>query len=266
MKSKLVSLAAMIVFVIAFMPSQSLALKIEELKGECRDKKVDVKGDKVDNIPLGEKITIKVKTNKKFEKAKIKFDDNSFSDTKKNDDKSVKWEVGPFRSVGEKKFTVKVYKDKNDDKADDTAHGRFFVGGQTAKSPSPSSGASSGNSNVSSIRVADGPHGGNCVLFARTMVPSLPGPLNNFEEKRRIAKSNKPRKGSVAIIQVGGALANIGHVAVVTKVDDDGNKLSITLREANYPRPGVWERKVTCEKDIHKCEKQVNIVGYYEPR
>ena len=145
MKSKLVSLAAMIVFVIAFMPSQSLALKIEELKGECRDKKVDVKGDKVDNIPLGEKITIKVKTNKKFEKAKIKFDDNSFSDTKKNDDKSVKWEVGPFRSVGEKKFTVKVYKDKNDDKADDTAHGRFFVGGQTAKSPSPSSGASSGN-------------------------------------------------------------------------------------------------------------------------
>jgi len=38
---------------------------------------------------------------------------------------------------------------------------------------------------------------------------------------------------------------NIGHVAEIVKVDLKGSTKSITIREADYPKPGIYERTIT---------------------
>jgi hypothetical protein len=93
-----------------------------------------VTGGNVGSIPVNSSIIIKIKTDKKFKKAEIKFQHlpNSFNLDKKNDDESVKFSLGPFNDPGERSFTVKVYKDKKDKKPDDTFDGRFVVMGKQA--------------------------------------------------------------------------------------------------------------------------------------
>ena len=50
----------------------------------------------------------------------------------------------------------------------------------------------------------------------------------------------------MAIINVpSGPYKDIGHVSEVVKVDITGSTKSITLRESNYPKPGIYERTIT---------------------
>lgn len=114
---------------------------------------------------------------------------------------------------------------------------------------------------ISREKIDNGPHGGVCVDYARTLVPSLPHSLYKYQDKLNIINSKKPKKGSVAIINVGN---DVGHVAVVTKVDDDGKKQGLTIQESNFPSYGVWKRKATA-KHLKDAEKELNIVGYYRP-
>ncbi len=111
-----------------------------------------------------------------------------------------------------------------------------------------------------------GPHGDNCVAYARTVARGMPHvDLTSYPAKLHIINSNKPKKRCVAIIEVkNGPFRKNGHVAVVTKVDDDGKKQSITLQEANFPRPGVYKTKVTGRK-IKDIERELNIAGYWCP-
>lgn len=104
-----------------------------------------------------------------------------------------------------------------------------------------------------------GPGGGECVLFARKLVPALPYGLFDFEDKKRIIKSKTPKKGRVAIIDVGNS---VGHVAVVVDVDKKGKNKCITIRESNFPRAGIWERKAKAS-DLSKAEKELRIIGYF---
>jgi len=68
----------------------------------------------------------------------------------------------------------------------------------------------------------------NCVLWARSQVPSLPMGLTTLAQKKAIINSQVPTVGSVAICDVG---TQYGHVSVVRKVVSDS---VITVEQANY--------------------------------
>lgn len=102
----------------------------------------------------------------------------------------------------------------------------------------------------------------NCVSYARWLQPALPYGLFTLADKKAIINSSKPKKKSVAIINVG----NYGHVAYVADVDDSGSSQSITLYEANYPS-GVERKRVLKGKDksVKDIGKNFGIVGYWQP-
>lgn len=103
----------------------------------------------------------------------------------------------------------------------------------------------------------------NCVSYARWLQPALPYSLFTLADKKAIINSSKPKKKSVAIINVGNS---IGHVAYVADVDDSGSSRSITLYEANYPS-GVERKRVLKGKDksVKEIGKYFGIVGYWKP-
>jgi hypothetical protein len=95
----------------------------------------------------------------------------------------------------------------------------------------------------------------NCVLFARSVITSLPGGnnvdpripegLKTFKDKMTIANSSIPTPGSAAII---GNMAQLndpsyaGHVAVVVSSNTDTGMM--TIRESNYSGDTISERIV----------------------
>lgn len=92
------------------------------------------------------------------------------------------------------------------------------------------------------------PHSCNCVLWARTKVASLPYGLWTLNDKKKIINKKNPKKGYIAIIDVG----LFGHVALVTKVSEK----HVTIQEANY---------YTCHfSERHDTPKNLKIVGYYK--
>lgn len=93
-------------------------------------------------------------------------------------------------------------------------------------------------------------NGGNCVLWARTKIPSLPFGLWTISDKLNIMNDKEAKKGSVAVINVGWPY---GHVAVVKYVVDE----KICINEANFMSGKITERTGT--------EKELKIVGYFNP-
>ncbi len=91
----------------------------------------------------------------------------------------------------------------------------------------------------------------NCVLYARTFVPSLPRGLFTLQDKKNIINSDRPSKGAVAIIDSG---YSPGHVAVVTNVNRDG---TITIQEGNWNKCRIGSRTGSPQK--------LNILGYFKP-
>ena len=91
----------------------------------------------------------------------------------------------------------------------------------------------------------------NCVLYARSKVPSLPFGLWTIGDKNKIINSRKPEKGSVAIMSVG---LPAGHVGVVVKVGSN----HLTIQEANFKSCKITER--------HDTAKNFHITGYFKPK
>jgi hypothetical protein len=92
----------------------------------------------------------------------------------------------------------------------------------------------------------------NCVLYARTLVPSLPRGLFTLQNKKNIINSYTPSKGAVAIIDSG---LEWGHVAVVTDVSPDGT--TVTIQESNWRRCRIGSRTGSPQR--------LNILGYFQP-
>lgn len=94
----------------------------------------------------------------------------------------------------------------------------------------------------------------NCVLYARSQVPSLPYGLDTLASKIAIINHRFPRVGSVAVHNY----SPDGHVSVVRNVvvQSDGN-LYLTIDEANYKSCEFSRRYGTPDG--------LNIVGYYDP-
>lgn len=95
-----------------------------------------------------------------------------------------------------------------------------------------------------------------CVLFVRTIVPTLPTGLMNLSDKMRIINLSTPQSGAVAIMRY----ADVGHVGVVENVT--GN--SITILEANY-RHGQITRRTAIGRDLQDAANQLEILGYRRP-
>lgn len=91
----------------------------------------------------------------------------------------------------------------------------------------------------------------NCVLYARTLVPSLPRGLFTLKDKKNIINSNSPSQGAVAVIDSG---HQWGHVAVVTSINSDG---TITIQESNWGRCRIGSRTGSPQR--------LNILGYFQP-
>ena len=91
----------------------------------------------------------------------------------------------------------------------------------------------------------------NCVLYARTLVPSLPRGLFTLQNKKDIINSNSPSQGAVAVIDSG---YEAGHVAVVTSVNRDG---TITIQESNWKRCRIGSRTGSPQR--------LSILGYFQP-
>ena len=104
------------------------------------------------------------------------------------------------------------------------------------------------------------PNSGNCVLFARQYVPSLPYGLEFWSPKVAIINTNSPSTGSVAIIQVSGQYAQNGHVAIVQAVTSN----AITILEAHYQGNDVTRRTAT-GRDLNDAMSMLNIRGFYRP-
>ncbi len=99
---------------------------------------------------------------------------------------------------------------------------------------------------------------GNCVLYARQEVPSLPYGLTYYQDKLNIINHRFPRVGSVAVMPAPGSNSAYGHVAVVRNVVVNGNgSLNITIQETNWAGCYVSTRTVTPES--------ANIQGYFDP-
>lgn len=90
----------------------------------------------------------------------------------------------------------------------------------------------------------------NCVLFARSRVPSLPYGLDTLDSKRRIINSYSPTVGAVAVMAVG----SYGHVGVVTSVNGNG---TITVDESNYRSCQFGTRTGT--------PANLRVLGYFKP-
>lgn len=102
---------------------------------------------------------------------------------------------------------------------------------------------------------------GECVAYARSRVPGLPGGLFTMQDKLQIINSNRCREGSVAIIRYG----SVGHVAVVEKCDRDGKKEGITITEANWQSGVITRRKASSRDGLRSAEAELAIVGYWRP-
>lgn len=91
----------------------------------------------------------------------------------------------------------------------------------------------------------------SCVLFARTLVASLPMGLFDYNDKLRIINSRTPELGAVAIMW---SRSGLGHVAVVKSINDDG---TLTIEEGNFRR---------CKRNIRTdTPANMNIKGYFDP-
>lgn len=99
---------------------------------------------------------------------------------------------------------------------------------------------------------------GNCVLYARSQVSSLPYGLTTYSSKLSIINHRFPRVGSVAVMPAPGGNEPYGHVAVVRNVaiDPDGT-LTLTIQESNWGGCAIFTRLVTPEGR--------NIQGYFDP-
>lgn len=99
----------------------------------------------------------------------------------------------------------------------------------------------------------------NCVLYAKSQVPSLPSGLTYYSAKVNIINHRFPRVGSVAVIPVAsGPSAPYGHVAVVRNVvvNRDGS-LNVTIEEANWEACKYSRRTGTPDG--------LRIQGYFDP-
>lgn len=93
----------------------------------------------------------------------------------------------------------------------------------------------------------------NCVLWARTQVPSLPYNLGTYVLKQKIcnlSSSATPHAGDVAVMRNSDSR---GHVAVVTKVSGK----SVTIREAGWIKGYITQATGTASA--------LGIYGYYCP-
>lgn len=90
----------------------------------------------------------------------------------------------------------------------------------------------------------------NCVIFARSKVPSLPYGLWTLCDKAKIINCYEPKVGLVAIIKTA---QTWGHVAVVTYAKGR----HITILEANYRSCTITER--------HDTPANLKIIGYFAP-
>lgn len=99
---------------------------------------------------------------------------------------------------------------------------------------------------------------GNCVLYARSQVSSLPYGLTTYASKLNIINHRFPRVGSVAVMPAPGDNAPYGHVAVVRNVAINPNgTLALTIQESNWGSCAIATRLVTPEAR--------NIQGYFDP-
>lgn len=98
---------------------------------------------------------------------------------------------------------------------------------------------------------------GNCVLYARSLVPQLPYNLTTYNQKKAIINHRFPRVGSVAIMPVSGS--SYGHVAVVDNVAirSDGGFL-LTLKESNWT-----SCQITTAYNV--TPESRSIEGYFDP-
>jgi hypothetical protein len=90
----------------------------------------------------------------------------------------------------------------------------------------------------------------NCVLYAKSKVPSLPGGLWTLADKMKIVNSYIPLVGEVAIMNYAYPW---GHVGIVVAVNGD----KITIEEANFKRCEITRRTGTRE--------ELRILGYFRP-
>jgi hypothetical protein len=93
----------------------------------------------------------------------------------------------------------------------------------------------------------------NCVLYARSKVPSLPFGLWTIKDKKKIINTQTSRVGAVAIMNVG---LPWGHVGVV--IDRTKSGKYKTIREANFKFCKITERTGKTA--------DLKILGYYDPK
>lgn len=91
----------------------------------------------------------------------------------------------------------------------------------------------------------------NCVKWCRTKIRNLPYGLWTIWDKKKIINSHRAKEGRVAIIKT---RFKWGHVAIVKYVGSN----HLTIKEANYKTCKITER--------HDSEKNLNIIGYFNPQ
>lgn len=101
-----------------------------------------------------------------------------------------------------------------------------------------------------------GPNSDNCVLYARSRVPTLPTGMLDWKGKLAAVNARTPAAGSVAMIPYG----QVGHVAYVESVT--GN--TITIIEANFSF-GNMTRRISTGSSLADAASRLHIAGYYRP-
>lgn len=99
----------------------------------------------------------------------------------------------------------------------------------------------------------------NCVLGARAVfgANTVPWGLTSYQDKVNIINSKTAMPGEMAVINTGN---NIGHVAVVTGVNQDG---TVNIFETNYGGGGDATKKSSKVGTRTGTPQQLGIVGYY---
>jgi hypothetical protein len=101
-----------------------------------------------------------------------------------------------------------------------------------------------------------------CVIYARSRVPSLPFGLTTWASKKKIINSQNCIAGSVAIIDTT-AYDAVGHVAVVEGCNSTKTTGAIRITETNFSRGRKTERR-TSTNTIANAAKELKIIGYYK--
>ena len=111
-----------------------------------------------------------------------------------------------------------------------------------------------------------------CVLYARSKVPTLPYGMITLQDKLAIKNSSSCKAGTIAIMDYGvkikdpkaGLYVPVGHMAYVEGCHSTSSNGAIRVTETNFSAGRKTERRAS-NSSLVAAQTELKILGYFDP-